>query len=116
MQIPVWLKPSLLGAVVGAGAITFIGFSWGGWVSGNNANAMAENRSEEAVTLALTPICLFQSSEDPNIETVISSMKAARAYQRSEFIMEAGWATMPGQDEPNAQIARACVKEFASRF
>lgn len=116
MQIPVWLKPSLLGAVVGAVAITFIGFSWGGWVSGNSADEMAEDRSEEAVTLALTPICVYQSSEDPNIETVISSMKAARSYQRSEFIMEAGWATMPGEDEPNAQIARACVNEFASRF
>lgn len=116
MSIPTWLKPSLIGAIVGAIAVTIIGFSWGGWLSGNSAAEMAEERSEDAVTVALTPICVFQSAEDPDIEIVIASMKAARNYQRSEFIMKAGWATMPGESEPNQQVARACVEEFASRF
>lgn len=116
MEIPEWLKPGLMGAAAGAVALAIIGFSWGGWVTGSSANDMAEDRSEDAVLMALTPFCVENSVQDPNFEQVIAEMKAARAYQRSDSIAKAGWATMPGDSEPNLQLARACVKEFEARL
>jgi hypothetical protein len=116
MNITTSLKNSLLGAIVGAAAITVIGFTWGGWVTSTSADIRIEESSEEAVTMALTSICVHQSTQDPNIEAVIAGMKAARSFQRGDFIMKAGWATMPGETEPNQRLARACVQEFADRF
>jgi hypothetical protein len=37
--------------------------------------------------MALTSICVHQSTQDPNIEAVIAGMKAARSFQRGDFIM-----------------------------
>lgn len=116
MNIPEWTQPGLVGAAVGAVALAIIGFSWGGWVTGSNASEMAEDRSESAVIMALTPICVQNAAQDPNIEMVIAEMKTARTYQRSDSIVKAGWATMPGDSEPNLQLARACVKEFEDRL
>ena len=116
MEIPEYIKPGLMGAAVGAVAIAIIGFSWGGWITGSTADEIATERSEEAVLMALTPICVLNSSRDPNVEQVIAEMKAARAYQRSDSIVKAGWATMPGETEPNLPLARACVSEFQARF
>ncbi len=116
MEMPEYIKPGLMGAAVGAVAIAIVGFSWGGWVTGSTANQIANERSEDAVLAALTPICVLNSSRDPNMEQVISEMKAARAYQRSDFIVKAGWATMPGASEPNLPLSRACVREFQDRF
>ena len=38
MNITTSLKNSLLGAIVGAAAITVIGFTWGGWVTSTSAD------------------------------------------------------------------------------
>ena len=116
MNIPEWFKPGLMGAAVGAVALAIIGFSWGGWITGSSADELANDRSEEAVITALTPFCVQNSAQDPNVEQTIAQMKSSRAYQRSDFIVKAGWATMPGDSEPNLVLARACVKEFENRF
>jgi hypothetical protein len=31
-------------------------------------------------------------------------------YQRDDYVKEQGWATMPGEDEPDRQVADACAK------
>jgi hypothetical protein len=49
---------SLWGAVAGAAALAVVGFTWGGWVTGGQAEAMTLKRSEAAVVAALTPICI----------------------------------------------------------
>lgn len=116
MTLPIWIKPGLMGAVVGAIALAVIGFSWGGWITSGSAAEMAEEQAEDTLVAALVPFCVLQSAQDPNFATTIGEMKAARQYQRSDFIAKAGWATMPGQTEANLPVARACVAEFASQM
>jgi hypothetical protein len=33
----------------------------------------------------------------------------ASSYDQTEFVMKTGWATFPGQAEPNRAVAEACA-------
>ena len=39
------IQISVVSAIVGAIALTIIGFSWGGWVTGGTAQEMAEEKA-----------------------------------------------------------------------
>jgi len=109
MNIPEWLKPGIYGAVVGAIAVSIVGFSWGGWVTGSGANKMAIARAHDDVIAALVPVCLNLSNADSNRVMKLASIKKASSYKRRDAVMEAGWATMPGSEKPNRDLAAACI-------
>lgn len=116
MNTPQWLKPGLQGAAVGAAALAIVGFSWGGWVTGGTAKQMASEQARLEVVAALVPICLEQSSQDPQVVATLAQLKDTSSYQRSDMLMKAGWATMPGSSDPNRDVARACMEKLASQF
>jgi dienelactone hydrolase len=116
MNTPEWLKPGLQGAAVGAVALAIVGFSWGGWVTGGTAKQMASDQARLEVVAALVPICLEQSSQDPQVVATLARLKDTSSYQRSDLLMKAGWATMPGSSDPNREVARACTKQLAAQF
>ena len=106
-----WMKPAVLGAVFGAVATIAVGFGWGGWVLGGTAERMAERRSASALSAALVPLCVRRSQEHPDRLERLADI--AYAYERREFIVKAGWANMPGTDEPNRDLASACSEALA---
>ena len=116
MNIPEGLKPGLKGAVVGAAALAIVGFTWGGWVTGGTAKEMAADQAKLEVVAALVPICIQQSSQDPQVVETLAQLREASSYQRSDMLMKAGWATMPGSSEPNRNVAKACIKVLAAQF
>ncbi len=116
MKTPEWLKPGLQGAAVGAVALAIVGFSWGGWVTGGTAEKMAADEARLEVIAALVPICVEQSSQDPQVVETLAQLKDTSSYQRSEMLMKAGWATMPGSSDPNRDVARACMETLAAQF
>ena len=115
MNIPKTLKPGLFGAAIGAVALAIVGFSWGGWVTGGKAQQMASEQALFEVVAALVPICVEQSNQDPKVVETLAELKGASSYQRSNMLMEAGWATMPGSDDPNRQVATACMAALAAQ-
>ncbi len=116
MNKPDWLKPGLLGAAAGAVALAVVGFSWGGWVTGGTAEKMASEQAKIQVVAALVPICVEQSSNDPLVTATLAQMKDASSYKRSDMLMKAGWATMPGSNDPNRSLATACMDKLAAQF
>jgi len=116
MNTPEWLKPGLYGAAAGAVALAIVGFSWGGWVTGGTAEKMASEQARLEVVAALVPICVEQSSQDPQVVATLAQLKDASSYQRSDMLMKAGWATMPGSSDPNRQVASACMEKLAAQF
>ena len=116
MNLPVWTKPVLTGAGLGAVAMAIICFSWGGWVTGAKAENMAANRAQAAVVAALSPICVEQAKADPMSATTMAMLKDTSTYQRGPIVMEAGWATMPGSDSPDRAVANACMEALAQTF
>ena len=116
MNIPEWLKPGVLGAIVGAVALAIVGFSWGGWLTGSTAEKMASDQSRRAVVAALVPICVEQSSQDPQFVDTLAQLKETSSFQRSELLMKAGWATMPGSSDPDRDVARSCLEVLSAQF
>jgi alpha/beta superfamily hydrolase len=116
MNTPEWVKPGLIGAGVGAVALAITGFSWGGWVTGAKAEIMASDQARAEVIAALVPICMEQSRVDPQSVATLAVLKDTSRYQRSDILMKAGWATMPGSTDPDRKVASACMDELATLF
>lgn len=107
-------KKIVFWAIIGAIIITMIiGFSWGGWVTGGTAQSMGETMVDDAIVQRLAPICLFQFNQDPDKAQKLVEFNEARTYQRDDYVKEQGWATMPGEDQPDSQVADACAKLIA---
>ncbi|MBI3455049.1 MAG: hypothetical protein HY002_04595 [Candidatus Rokubacteria bacterium] len=86
-----------------------IGFSWGGWVTGGTARTMAEAMAQDAVVKRLAPICVVQSGRDPAKAQKLIALKEESTWQRAEYVGKQGWATMPGEQEPDSKVAQACA-------
>ena len=116
MKTPPWLSPALKGAAAGAVILAIVGFTLGGWVTGETAREMASKQSRLELIAALVPICLEQSKQDPKVIETLAKIKAASSYQRNAMVIDAGWATMPGSDDPNRGVAAECLKKLAAHF
>ena len=108
------IKEALWGAVGGAIAAMIVGFVWGGWVTGGTAKRMVETQSDIAVVEALVPVCVAQSVSDPAGPAKLEQLKAVKSsYERTDFVIKAGWATIPTAKEPNRKVAEACAEVIA---
>jgi dienelactone hydrolase len=87
-----------------------VGFSWGGWVTGSTALKMAEAKGEDAVVDRLAPFCVARVNADPKKAEKIKELKDVSAWERGDYVKKQGWATMPGEKEPDSKIADACAK------
>lgn len=109
MNIPEWFKPGIYGAAIGAAALGIVGFTWGGWVTGGTAQDRAMATSHDAVVAAMVPVCLDMVRTDPERAAKLAAIRDASTYQRRDALMKAGWATMPGAESPDRDIAQACL-------
>ena len=105
-----WLKPGIYGTLFGAAFVGIVGFSWGGWMTGSDAEEMADKMAREKVIAALVPVCLEKYRTDNERIAKLADIRAASSSKRREAVMEAGWATIPGSDGPNRDLAQACIE------
>jgi hypothetical protein len=104
-------KTGVFWSLVAAIVLTMIiGFAWGGWVTGGSAEKIAEKMAEEAVVLRLAPMCVVQFNQDPEKYQKLIELKEAGSWKRRDYVKEQGWATMPGEEEPDSKVADACAK------
>lgn len=115
MKLPIWTKPALTGAAVGAVALAIVGFSWAGWVTASAAKDMAGKASNAAVAQALLPYCVEQAGTAENA-VALEGLKAATSYSRKGMVEKAGWATPLGAEKPNGDLAQACQLKLAEAF
>ncbi|WP_417307984.1 hypothetical protein [Devosia sp.] len=113
MNIPQWVKPGLMGAAVGAIAISIFGFGFSGWMTGGSATELANETAETAVVDALTPYCLNRATA-PGSAATMAEFNEATSYARRGVVEKAGWATPMGADSPNRALAQACQLELAA--
>lgn len=109
MNTPEWLKPGVYGAIFGAALVGIVGFSWGGWVTGGTAHDRAMAMSHEDVVAAMVPVCLDMARTDPDRMAKLAAIRDTSTYQRRTALMETGWATVPGAEAPDRDIALACL-------
>ena len=90
-----------------------IGFTWGGWVTGGTARAMAQVTGETAVVQRLAPICVAQFKQESEREQRLDEMSKISAWQQADYVRRQGWATMPGEQEPDRSVASECARLIA---
>jgi hypothetical protein len=110
VQQPTWLKPGIWGGIVGAVATMIIGFSWLGWTLGSTADRIAQQRTDLAVTSALTPICVQSFMKQSDAIRKLTGLKETDSWKQTEFVEKGGWATMPGSNAPAQGVASACAE------
>lgn len=58
----------------------------------------------------MVPACLDIARTDSARAEKLTMIRAVSTYQRRDALMAAGWATMPGKEAPDRDIAAACLK------
>lgn len=115
MQVhPILQRASLTrliqGIAIGAAATMFVGFIWGGWITGGTASKIAQRDAKEAAIAALAPICVDKFQSNADVENNLSTLKKISLWQQASFIERGGWATMPGATSPDMGVAQACAE------
>jgi len=105
-----WLKPGVWGAIIGSVATMIIGFSWLGWTLGSTAERAAQQRTESAVTAALTPICVQSFMKQSDATKQLKGLREIDSWKQEEFVEKGGWATMAGSSGPTPGVASACAQ------
>ncbi|MGB2598318.1 MAG: hypothetical protein WBC87_25765 [Pseudolabrys sp.] len=115
MQLPKILQGESLtrllqGAFAGFLATVVIGFGWGGWTLGGPAMKMATQSANSAVVTALAPICVDKFQHAAEAKATLVELKAIDSWKQDTFVEKGGWATFPGTESPNRNVAEVCAK------
>jgi len=103
------------GVVCGAAATAFIGFTFGGWVTGGHATELAQQRADKAVVTALAPICVDKFRQASNMNENLGKLNAIdSSWEKGTYVSAGGWATVPGNSEPNSAVAQACAEMLST--
>ena len=105
-----WLKPGVWGVVIGSILTMIVGFNWGGWTTSGTVLQVSMKQADAAVTAALLPICLAGEKADVARAKKLGELTAiTSSWDQTEFVMKTGWATFPGQADPNRAVAEVCA-------
>jgi hypothetical protein len=111
MNISPNVKPALWGAAGGAVALAILGFTWGGWVTGSSATALADKQATLEVAKVLAPICFSQFNQQPDAAAKLAELKGIKSlYEQASYIEKNGAATMPGSEKMAKGVSQACAE------
>jgi hypothetical protein len=114
MNIPVWIKPAAFGAVVGGIAVAIVGFAWGGWVTGDSAQASAQAAADASRTDLAAAICVQNFLADEAARDNLAELKQITSATQQRNYIEAGtWAAMPDRDGGIRPTATLCARMLA---
>jgi len=120
-SMPQNIKPLIWGAVVGSVLTMIVGFSYGGWTTSGVVRFNSEfpflpvltdaNGLNATTTHTVRPdVNISQSKADRAVMKKMGELKAlTSSYDQRDFVTKTGWATVPGNENPNSDVAQACA-------
>ena len=99
------VKYGVWGLIGGAIIAMIIGFAWGGWATSGTTKRLGD----EAVLAARAAICVAQFMKQPNPQEKLQELEKVYSYDRTNVIRKGGWDKMPGEEQGNFAVARACA-------
>lgn len=116
MNTPEWLKPGLIGAVVGGVAAVAAGFAGAGWMTAAGAEASGQAMADRQIIAAFVPVCLERAEADPERTAKLATIRqSATATRQRDALLAAGWATIEGNAAASRTLATACVAALEQR-
>jgi hypothetical protein len=108
-------KAALLWLCAASIALTiFVGFKWGGWVTGSNAKDMADRATAQGRADVAAVICVDRFMKAPDAQAQLVSLNQAAAWLRRGQIETAGWVTLPGSEKPVAAAGELCATRLTA--
>jgi hypothetical protein len=109
------VESAFWGALAGAAGLALVGFAFGGWVTGGKAAEMARQQAEKAVITVLAPICVDKFRHAKNADENLAKLNAiSYSWEKGTYVTQGGWATLPGNVEPNSGVAQACAEMLSN--
>jgi hypothetical protein len=93
---------------------TIVGFSWGGWVTGGSARAMAEESAAQARQELAAVVCVdrFMAAPDAGVQlTALQEITSSSA--QGKFVEDGGWAIIVPASSTTDYKARADERKAA---
>jgi hypothetical protein len=87
-----------------------VGYSWDFFLTPAEADAMAAQRANQAVGMALAPFCVEKFRRDPDATAKLVQLKKMDQWQRGNFVEQGGWAKTGGESTPNSAVSAACAE------
>ena len=81
-----------------------------GWVTGGTAQHEAKQSAKKSVNDRLAKICVSQFGKDPEKDLKLEELKGSSSWNRGDYLKIQGWATMPGEEEPDHGVAEKCAE------
>ena len=88
----------------------FVGFRWGGWVTGGTALEMAENAANEARIELAVASCVARFGKGADVDGRLAKLKKTESWKRGSYIEKAGWVTPAGTEDPVADAGSRCAE------
>jgi hypothetical protein len=103
-------KTTLLWSMAGAAALTmFVGFTWGGWVTGGTATTMAQEAAEESTAKLAAVVCVERFVNAPDAAAQLAALKETSRWKQRSFVEDGNWAMLAGM-EKSVDGAAACAR------
>jgi hypothetical protein len=103
------LKAMIWSFIVGVAATVIVTLSTG-WLT---TQGVVRQKAETARTAALVPFCVANAHNDPLWKSKDPKHSSDAFYDKTwgqdTFVENAGWATMPGSDSADSDLAEACA-------
>lgn len=102
-------------AVAAVVATVVIGFSAGGWVTGGTAQKMADQAAEASHDKLAAAVCAREFMRASDARTRLANLQKLQVWEREQALVKDGWATMPGEPEPDRDAAELCVSHLIEK-
>jgi hypothetical protein len=67
----------------------------------STAQLEAKQSAKKSVNDRLAKICVYQFGKDPEKDLKLKELKGKSSWNRVDYLKNQGWATMPGEEEPD---------------
>lgn len=98
-------------ACVACMALTvFVGFKWGGVVTGGTAREMAQSAAAAARAEIAVAFCMDRFAKSGDRASQLAKLEKTDSWLRGSYVDKAGWVTPPGAAEPVADAGERCAE------
>ena len=101
------IRPFAWGMGVGAMVLLIV-------VTSGSALLKAKTMAATAVMNRLAPISVAQFMLDPDKEDYLYELKELDSWKRGGYVEKHGWATMPGDKNPDRMLAAECARRLGA--
>jgi hypothetical protein len=91
-----------------------VGFDWAGWMTAGGAAAMAGRAADQARDQLAAEICVQRFVSAPDMAAQLALLTDAESWQRAGILIDRGWVTIAGLDQPAIGAARLCASRLMS--